>query len=333
MDRPLFSKAFLFCLALLLGIEAVERTFFACRFHGRFEYGYNPDAGFKETSDGTVNLVRAGGRRFFPQHFPVSPAPGVLRIFAVGDSVPRGPSLRDSYVQQAASFISAAGIPAEGMNLCLGGNGVRRNRIVLERALRYHPDLVILHLNNSNEFEDEREWRRAVSSASWAPKNWLQKSFLISGIHEAKTEQIYWKWIPMKIRSRDLLNDADAELTARNDSKQVEEWQKRVETVFQESIAAARCLGIPVLIVSQCTISPLSSDPRLLSDNGLDTFAATLTGPGVFHLSMKETLVSVDYPTLFADGSHLRSKGHEILAQAVAKIVLEQNLSSKRVSH
>jgi len=333
MDRPPFSKAFLFCLVLLLGSEAVERTFFARRFQGRLEYGYNPETGFRETSDGTVNLLRAGGRRFFPQHFPITPTPGVLRIFAVGDSVPRGPSLRESYVQQAAACLSAAGTQAEGMNLCLGGNGVRRNSIVLERALRYQPDLVILHLNNSNEFEDEREWRRAVSSASWAPKNWLQKSFLISGIHEAKTEQIYWKWIPMKIRSRDLINDADAELTALNDAKQVGEWQKRVETVFQESIASARRLGIPVLIVSQCTISPESSAPRLLSDNGLDAFAATLTGPGVFHLSMKETLASVDYPALFADGSHLRSKGHEILAHAVAKIVLEQNLSGKRVSH
>lgn len=53
---------------------------------------------------------------------------------------------------------------------------------------------------------------------------------------------MYWKWIPKKICSRDLFNDADAALAAQNDAKQVEEWQKRVETVFQHSIASARRL-------------------------------------------------------------------------------------------
>jgi len=333
MARPLFSKAFLFCLALLLGSEAIARSFFARRFHGRFEYGYNPDSGFRETSDGLVKLVRAGGRRFFPQQFTIYPKPGVLRILVVGDSVPRGANLKESYVQQAATFISAAGTPAEGINLCLGGNGVRRNRIVLERALHYHPDLVILHLNDSNEFEDEREWRRAESSASWAPKNWLRKSSIIAGIHEAKTEQIYWKWVPMEIRSRDLVNDADAELQARADTKQAEEWKTRVKTVFHESVASVKRSGVQVLIVSQCTFSSSNSNIKQLSDNGLDAFAATLTGPGVFHLSMKETLAPLDYAPLFADGSHLRSKGHEILALAIAQFVFEQKISANPSPH
>jgi len=328
MTRPLFSKAFFFCLVLLLGSEAIARSFFARRFHGRFEYGYNPHSGFRETKDGLVNLVRAGGRRFFPQQFPVVPKPGVFRILVVGDSVPRGPSLKESYVQRAAALISAAGTPAEGINLCLGGNGVRRNRIVLERALNYHPDLVILHLNDSNEFEDEREWRRAASNASWAPKNWLRKSFVIAGIHEAKTEQVYWKWIPLQIRSRDMINDADAELQARADTRQAEEWKTRVETVFQESVKSANRAGIPVLIISQCTLSSGTSNVKQISDNGLDAFAATLTGPGVFHLSMKETLAPLDDPTLFADSSHLRAKGHEILARAISQIVYEQKISA-----
>jgi hypothetical protein len=329
MARPFISKAFLFCLALLLGSEAIARSFFARRFHGRFEYGYNPDAGFRETDSGLVKLVRAGGRRFFPQEFSILPKPGTLRIITVGDSVPRGPSLKESYVQQAAAMTSAGGLPAEGINMCLGGNGVRRNRIVLERALKYQPGLVILHLNNSNEFEDEREWRRSVSSASWAPQNWLRKSFIIGGIHEAKTEQVYWKWIPAKIRARDMLDDADAELQARADTKQAEEWKRRVETVFQDSVAAAQRLGIPVLIVSQCTVQRDPEKGKRLSDNKLDAFAATLAGHNVYHLSMKDTLEPLDFPPLFADGSHLRTKGHEILARAVSQIIFEKGIAPK----
>jgi lysophospholipase L1-like esterase len=125
-----------------------------------------------------------------------------------------------------------------------------------------------------------------------------------------------------------MVNDADAELQARADKTQTDEWKKRVETVFQESVAAAKRLNIPVLIISQCTISSSSSNVKQLSDNGLDAFAASLTEPGVFHLSMKETLAPLDYPPLFADGSHLRAKGHEILALAIAKMVLEQKRSA-----
>jgi hypothetical protein len=316
-------------MALLLGSEVIARSFFSRRFQGRFEYGYHPDAGFRETGDGLVKLVRAGGRRFFPQEFSVLPKPGTLRIIAVGDSVPRGPNLKESYVQQAAAITSAGGLPCEGINMCLGGNGVRRNRIVLERALKYQPGLVILHLNNSNEFEDEREWRRAVSSASWAPQNWLRKSFMIAGIHAAKTEQVYWKWVPATIRARDMVDDADAELQAQADTKQAEEWKRRVETVFQDSVAAARRLGVPVLIVSQCTLEQDPANGKRLTDNGLDEFAATLVGPNVFHLSMRDTFSALDFPPLFADGAHLRPKGHEVLACAVSKIIFEQKISPK----
>ena len=56
-------------LTLLVGAELVVRVFFARSMSGRFEYGYSPTAGFVEHADGTVNLVHAGGRPFWPQEF------------------------------------------------------------------------------------------------------------------------------------------------------------------------------------------------------------------------------------------------------------------------
>lgn len=326
MAVSFLSRGFLFCLALLIGSECVARSFFARRFQGRFEYGYDPNAGFQETAEGYVNLTRAGGRRFFPQRFRKEPTPGTYRILVVGDSVPRGPSFKESYACKTAEMLSAMGLPAEGINMCLGGNGVRRNRIVLERALKYRPSLVILHLNDSNEFEDEREWQRAVSNSSWKPENWLRKSSIVAGIHEAKTEQLYWKWIPMAIRSKEMINDADAELQSHADARQESEWKNRVESVFRDSVEATKALGIPVLIISQCTIAPASEKPRFLSDHGLDAYARTLTGPGVFHLSMKETLSALDYTPLFADSSHLRPEGHQILSRAIANLLTERKI-------
>ena len=40
------------------------------------------------------------------------------------------------------------------------------------------------------------------------------KSLVIRRLYEAKTEQVFWKWLPVEIRSQQAVNDADAELSA-----------------------------------------------------------------------------------------------------------------------
>ena len=54
------TTAMLMTLGLLAGSEIVVRLFFARNMSGRFEYGYNPTAGFVEHADGTVSLVFGG---------------------------------------------------------------------------------------------------------------------------------------------------------------------------------------------------------------------------------------------------------------------------------
>ena len=83
------SKSFLLALAVFALSELLVRTFFAHSMSGRFEYGYNPTAGFVDYADRRTELVRAGGRRFQPQQFMRDRPPGVVRIMVVGDSVPR----------------------------------------------------------------------------------------------------------------------------------------------------------------------------------------------------------------------------------------------------
>src|ERR1700722_18504333 len=85
-----FSPAFLLAVCLLGAGEIVVRVFFARDFSGRFEYGYDPAAGFQENADGTVDLVKAGGRPFRPQKFSRVPAPNTFRVMVFGNSVPYG---------------------------------------------------------------------------------------------------------------------------------------------------------------------------------------------------------------------------------------------------
>jgi len=317
-------------LALLAGGEIVMRVLFARNMSGRFEYGYHPTAGFVENGDGLVRLVRAGGRRFQPQTFSRVRPPGTFRVMVIGDSVPRGPSLASSYPALIGDQLRAAGVQAESFNLAVAGNGALRNQIVLRKALDYEPSLVVLHVNNSNEFEDEREFKRAEEFKSWHPRNWLMKSLAIRRLYEAKTEQIFWKWLPAEVRNVSAVSDADAEVWAGQNPEKLREWDERVRKYTAESVAIARARGVPVLILTQARCELDAAHRTSLDDHGLDGLVRPFIGAGVYHLSMKQILAGTDFAPLFADGAHLRPGGHERLAAAIVEKVRQEGLLTAR---
>ena len=320
------TKAFLLAVAIFAVSELGARVFFAQSVYGRFEYGYHPTAGFEEASDGSVRLLSAGGRRFRPQTFPRQRPPGTFRIMVVGDSVPRGGSLEGAYPAQLAAELAARGIRAEGLNLAVAGYGAHRLQIVLKKALDYQPSLVILHLNDSNEYEDEREFKRAEAFRGWHPQNWPMKSFIVRRLYEAKTEQLFWRWLPLPIRMQQMANDADAEIAASVTPEKRREWQERVRRYTTESVALARGRGVPILLVTQVRLEPKQAGPAVLDAGELDQLAASLAGEGMYFLSMKQVFERLDCEALFADGAHLRREGHRILARAIADLLLAKGL-------
>jgi hypothetical protein len=320
------TPALLLTLALLTASEAIVRAFFTRNMSGRFEYGYHPAAGFVENSDGTVSLVRAGGRRFHPQRFARARPAGTFRILVLGDSVPRGSSLASSYPALIAEKLRAVGIPAESFNLAIGGNGALRTQIILRQALDYQPSLVVLHVNNSNEFEDERDFKRAEAFRSWHPKNWLMKSLVLSRLHELKTEEVLWEWLPAEVRNLNSASDADDERLAGQNSEKRRAWNERVQRLTADSLALARARGVPVLLLTQARLEWDAAGRPVLDDHGLDDLVRPLLGQGVYHLSMKRIFQGGDFAGLFADGSHVFPPGHERIAAAVAEKLRQEGL-------
>jgi hypothetical protein len=316
--RRTFTKSFLLVAAVLVFGELAMRTFYSRGLSGRFDYGYHPSAGFQENADGSLDLIRAGGRKFLPQHFQQRKPDGVFRIMIVGDSVPRGPSLADAYSTKLADVLRQRGISAEGWNLCLPGYGAQRCHIVLQKALDYRPEIVIRHVNNSNEYEDEREWRRSQDFKSWQPGSMLMKSVLIRRLHEIKTEGMFWTLLPEKIRAQQGVNDAAAETAASMDEERIRVWKERVKTFLAEDITACRKAGVPMLLVTQVRLRG-SGKETTLDDNGLDELARSFASPDVAVLSMKESLSGMDFAPLFMDTAHLRPEGHQVIALAIAE--------------
>jgi len=257
--KRFLTPAALVVICLLGLTELGARLFFAQDISGRFDYGYHPQAGFAEHADGTVELFRAGGRRFYPQTFRRQRPPGEFRILTIGDSVPRGPSLKGAYPWLLGEELRQHGIAAESLNLAVPGYGARRCQIVLRQALNYDPSLVILHFDDYNKWEDEREWRRSQEFQGWHPRHWLMKIFIFRRLYEAKLEKIFWPLVPEEIRLRYALNDADAQVAAGADPREVAARLKLAYDTAVENVAMVRARHIPVILVP---MTPGGGRPR-----------------------------------------------------------------------
>ena len=174
------------------------------------------------------------------------------------------------------------------------GYGPRRCQVVLEKALEYEPSLIILHLNDYNKWEDEREWRRSQEFQGWHPRHWLMKVFIFRRLYEAKLEKVFWPLVPEAIRLKYAANDADAQVAAARTprrSRPASSWRRY--RGGKRGHAAPR--HIPLILVTQCR---LEEDPRhrlSLTDHGLDALGENLAGPGVYHVSMKEVLSGKEF--------------------------------------
>lgn len=312
------TRAFLFAAALLLGLEVTARLVFDDTFVGRFDYGYHPTAGFVELAD-RVELRRTGGRRFWPQSFALPKPGGRYRIFTVGDSVARGKSAEQAYPHLLGELLRARGHDVDSLNLSVPGYGVRRRLVVLEQALKYQPDLIILHLNHSNEYEDERDWRRAQEAKSWHPSQWLRKSYIIARLDEAKTERLFWK-LPPEIRATREVRDHDAELAAAQHGEQGKVWEQFFRAKTLETVRLLQARGVPVLLLSK---GKLDATRKQLDDFGQDAFVASLAGPGVYGASTRQVFARLPDPDPYfsGDGIHWRPEGHRLMAEALAPVV------------
>ena len=311
-----FTRAFWVPVLVLAAAEVVIRLFFADGFTGRFDYGYLPAAGFFE-EDGRVELRRSGGRRFYPQAFAVPKPAGRLRIFAVGDSVTRGQDLASAYPHQLEILLRQHGRDAETLNLGVTAYGATRKRIVALQALRYQPDLIVLHASAANEGYDERDWNRAESYRSWHPRNWFLKSYALHRLYEARTDRLFWKYLPAEIRTLRSVRTPDAAFAAASrDPARLAEWNRRTRERTAATVREIGAAGVPLVVITAAYHD--AEHPRL-EDDGLDAFVAALAGPRVAHVSTRAVFAGRSLEDNFNDSMHLTESGNRLLAQRVAE--------------
>ncbi|MCX6857288.1 MAG: SGNH/GDSL hydrolase family protein [Verrucomicrobia bacterium] len=317
-----FTRSFALLLILWLALELATRFVFVASMEGRFDYGYHPTAGFEEV-DGQVNLKRTGGRRFFPQSFEKKRPEGAYRVMVIGDSVARGTSVQESYAGYLQKELQAQGIKAECLNLGLPGFGARRKDLVVQQVLNYQPNLVILHVGTSNEYEDEREWGKKENFKSAHPKNWLMHSLAMRQAYAIKSEKINDQLLPQTVRAIGSAQDAMTEGIASQDPENQKLWKQLVTTTTKQSVKRLQDAGIPTLVVTQVNYE-LRHQTVTLDDSSLADWTPQLVADQVLLLPMKSIFTPDQARELFMDSAHVLPEGHRLMAKSIATLLAEK---------
>lgn len=312
-------------LVFLIVAELSMQLFFPHSEVGRFSYGYDSHSGVRIEAD-QVHLVRDGGRRYRPQSFPLRPAIGTLRLAVVGDSVPRGNDLDSSYPKLLEKALVSYDIKAHSINAGVAGQGVRRLQFIVQQMLDFNSDWIVFHLNNSNEFEDEREWLRAQEFAGWSPENWLMKSFIIRRLFEAKLEQVYWKWLPIEVRQGNRHSDFDAEVQASINVATLARWNHLVQLVSGEIVQEVMQRQRSMVLIVQAKCECKQPGGQLRRNDILESIAqalATRQPQRILIVSMYDLFKTQGHQGMFKDSAHLTDAGHRVLGQALADTLVK----------
>ena len=155
-------------VAALLG-EAIlrmtmkDRIILFPRYHTDATYGdfqirrFRPDSVFWHTSvDGSWQFTTNDKGFRNEKNFPYEPAPGKLRILALGDSHTAGYEVaqNETYSAVLEELLLAGRIDAEVINSGISGFGTAEQLVFLENeGLKYKPDIVIVGFY-ANDFQD-----------------------------------------------------------------------------------------------------------------------------------------------------------------------------------
>ena len=205
--RRLIRPSFLTALLLLAAAEIYLHVTLSPLQIAAFRYGHHPDSGFVETTADRVQLAPGPTRDFHAQNFTRLPAPGVCRIFTLGNSVEywdavASHDLTNTYPMRLGEELNQHGFPTESLNLGVTGYGLLRNKILLEKILAYQPSLLILKLDVTTEGTDQITAERSREFCSLWPQAWLWKSYVVQSGLIFKEEHLMKHTLPAPVLVR-----------------------------------------------------------------------------------------------------------------------------------
>jgi hypothetical protein len=316
---PKIVRAAAFAIAALALLELIAYFGWDESAAERNAFGFSSHAGFSEDKS-FVSISNAASRQFWTQRYPrIAPA-GTARVVLVGDSAARGPSLEGSLSEALrAELARRCGIHAEVWNLSSPGYGSRRKELVVEKALEFHPDLIVYHAAVFTEYEDSREWERYLEYHSWHPRHWVDQLPFLGRVKLAKVERLYWSWLPAEVRAASEEPPLQARIAAITSKTDTRYWTPLMLANLDRTLEDIRQSGIPLLMLVHGFVDATT---HKVSDAGLDQVLTDRYGAraGIALVSTREIFAArSDIGVLYRDSSHWTDSGRDLVAAGLGE--------------
>jgi lysophospholipase L1-like esterase len=281
------------------------------RFDAAYSYGFDSDQALWFKKNDGIYFYPTQYLNFHRQSIPVAKSPNDFRIFTFGGSVSRGLET-GNYSYYLEKYLNAEYTDHHWsvINLSADGIGSQRMQFLLEKIFPLKPDLVILHVHGSNEYEDERdsayrdEIHRGLNGIA------LQSRLLVL------LKKIYVYLTPQDNAS---VSDADAEITASMDPSNRQRWIQTIDLNLSKMIARCHKWKVPVILVGRAEklegIYGYSSRWTIQ----INTILQKWTGAETTYFDTAAQFLKA-YPKaqgkdlLFSDETHWTDYGHKIIA-------------------
>lgn len=247
---------------------------------------------------------------------------GIFRIACIGDSVTEGyrVKLQNTFSKLLESGLKQAGYSIEVMNLGSCGNATKENLLTLEKAMEFHPDLIIYQfgLNDIEEFPYYKESKEGFSGPS--PSIKIKRKFDFKSIlrHSALYYALAERYNYLKLR----MGYKNWSFKEWNASDEV--WGKefnRFQSVLSKISKSTKIIFLNMPYDFQVySSSPEVDIPaikwrKFCQDNGygfLDFTTIFKQQNGIYNI--------------FLDDCHLSNRGHMIVANYLGNYILDRYL-------
>jgi len=285
-----------------------------------YDYGYDYTKPLFYGRGGNLTCYPTQYCELYRQSLPGNKTAREFRIFVFGSSVARGtPSCNFPLMVGEELHRGFPRIYWHVNNFSVPGYGSTRMALLLKKAIRYGPDVIIIAVHGSNEYEDERDlaYAKAVNAGF--------NRILCASHCIVLTKKIFPSLFPSE---NTLPSTGEDEPAASRKSENLKRWGSSINKNLDDMIAAARARHIPVVLMG-----------RAMRDYGKDPFESARTD--TINNSIKNHSRSGDVlyfdtqsvlsgyippagrhnPALFQDTSHLTEEGHRRIARALYELI------------
>jgi lysophospholipase L1-like esterase len=283
--------------------------------------------------------VHTNGAGFRTPEFAVQPAPGVTRIVVLGDSSTFGWGVEhfEAYPERLRTALAArTGVPRERievLNLGVPGYSSFQGRVLLEQvALPLHPHLVVWsYLSNDGALTGVRD--AATYRQRLGPMG-----ALLEGLHRSRAFEALEGWIAVARRRLRAVPEPDERDPEQRNIASYADSAANVRT----AVAAARAASVPIVLLAQCVRGAPSAVLRqVAAEEGVPFLDGTALldaeipalAQAKHYARERERLrqrwgedALAGHPAWHAylpDRCHPNPVGHEIVAQALADVVVQ----------